>query len=209
MNPKNPMHKSYKHAGKPLTQGIARELVIEIFSGKTGIQKKQIKQAVDETHTSRGGNLSTNEVHPVSTALSIMKKEGFANNPTRGMWSILSKPDVHPNDPFDSDAVRTLGSGKNAVYLCYYPAYRCLAAYEGKEFWACKIGSVETQARPEMPEPPEIKLIFKTDDPENLEQTLHNVLKFRGKHIEHAPGGKWFLTSPSEVEEIYKNVVGS
>ena len=202
------MHKSYKHAGKALTQKVARELVIEIFSGKTGIQKKQIKQAIDETHTSRGGSLSTNEVHPVSSALSIMKKQGLANNPTRGAWSILSKPGVSPNDPFDSDAVQTLGSGKNSVYLCYYPAYRYLAKYEGKDFWACKIDSAGSQVPTAMPELPEIWLIFKTDDSENLEQTLHNVLKFRGKHIEDAPGGKWFMTSPSEVEGIYKNLIG-
>ena len=201
------MDKSYKHVGKPLTQQIAKELVIEIFSGETGVQKKEIKQAVDETHTKRGGNLSTNEMHPVSGALSEMKKQGLADNPTRGKWSIFSNPDVYPNDPVDSEAVRTLGNGENSVYLCYYPAYRCLAEYEGKEFWACKIGRFDSQARTEMPEPPEIRLIFKTDDPENLEQILHDILKFRGKHIENAPGKEWFMTSPSEVEGIYKNIV--
>ena len=60
-----------------------------------------------------------------------------------------------------------------------------------------------------MPEPPENRLVFKTDDLENLEQTLHNVLKFRGRHITDALGGNWFMTSPGEVEEIYRNVVGS
>ena len=202
------MNQSYKYAGKPLTERIARELVIEIFAGETGVEKKQIKQAVDETHTSRGGIPSTNEMHPVSSALNIMKKQGLANNPIRGMWSILSNPDVHPNDPFSSDAVRTLGSGNSSVYLYYYPAYRCLAEYEGKAFWACQIDKTGSQVPTAMPEPPEIRLIFKTDDSENLEQTLHNVLKFRGKYITGVPGGKWFLTSPSEVEEIYKNVVG-
>ena len=198
------MNKSYKHAGKPLTGKIARELIIEIFSGKTGIQKKEIKQAVDETHVKRGGSLSTNEMHPVSAALNIMKKEGLVNNLTRGKWSILSNPGVRPNGPLDLDNVRTLGNGKNSVYLCYYPAYRCLAEYEGKDFWACKIGRVDSQVHTEMPETSEIALIFKTDDPENLEQILHNVLKLRGKHIADAPGKGWFMTSPSEAEVIYK-----
>ena len=202
------MNESYKYAGRSLTERIARELVIEIFAGETGIRKKDIKQAVDETHTSRGGIPSTNEVHPVSSALSIMKKQGLTNNPIRGMWSIFSKPDVHPNDSLDPESVRTLGSGKRSVYLYYYPAYRCLAEYEGKEFWACQIDKAGSQVPTTMPEPPEIRLIFKTDDSENLEQTLHNVLKFRGKQIQNAPGGNWFTTSPSEVEEIYKNVVG-
>ena len=203
------MNKNYKYAGRPLTERIARELIIEIFSGKTGIKKKEIKQAVDDTHTSRGGMLSTNEVHPVSSVLSVMKKQGLANNPTRGEWSIFGNFEVHPNDSFDSDAVRTLGSGKNAVYLFYYPAYRCLAECEDKDFWACKIEKAGSQVPTVMPEPPEIRLIFKTDDSENLEQTLHNVLKFRGRHIAGAPDGKWFMTSPSEVEEIYISVIGS
>ena len=202
------MNKNYKYAEKPLTERMARELVIEIFSGKTGIQKQEIKRAVDETHTKRGGSLSTNEIHPVSTALSILKRKGLANNPARGQWSILSNSNVHSSGPVDSDAVRTLGRGESCVYLYYYPTYRCLAEYEGKECWPCKIDSIESQDRTEMPEPPEIGLIFKTDDSENLEQTLHNVLKFRRKHIEAIPGKKWFLTSPSEVENIYKNLIG-
>ncbi len=203
------MNDNYKHAGKPLTERIARELVIEIFSGETGIKKKEIKQVVDDTHASRGGILSTNEMHPVSSALSTMKKQGLANNPIRGEWSIFLNPEVYPDDSLDSDAVQILGSGKNAVYLYYYPAYRCLATYEGKEFWACKIDKAGSQVPIAMPEPPEVRLIFKTDDSENLEQTIHNVLRFRGRYIEDAPGGKWFMTSPSEVEEIYKNVIGS
>lgn len=203
------MNSSYKYTGLSLTEKIARELTVEIFSGKTGVQKKEIKRAVDETHTSRGGSLSTNEMHPVSTALSILKKQGLANNPTRGKWSIFSNPEIYPNYPYDSDTVRTLGSGKSSIYLYYYPAYRCLAESEGKEFWACRIGSVGSQVGTPMPELPEIRLILKTDDSENLEQTIHNVLKFRGRHIADAPEKKWFITSPSEVEEIYKNVMGS
>ena len=202
------MNKNYKYAGRPLTEKIARELVIEIFSGNTGIKKREIKRAVDEAHTSRGGRLSTNEVHPVSGVLSVMKKQGIANNPTRGEWSIFN-PDVYLDVPSDSGAVRTLGSGKNAVYLFYYPAYRCLAECEGRDFWACKIDKVGSQVPTAMPEPPEIRLVFKTDDSENLEQTIHNVLKFRGKHIGDAPDGKWFMTSPNEVEEIYRSLVGS
>ncbi|MDE0555678.1 MAG: hypothetical protein OXI24_15760 [Candidatus Poribacteria bacterium] len=200
------MSKTYKYAGKSLTERIARELVIEIFSGKMDIEKREIRQKVDEIHTSRGGRLSTNEIHPVSTALSIMKKQRLANNPSWGRWSIFSH--AEGERPFNSDTAQTLGSGENAVYLYYYPAYRCLAEYEGKESWACKIDRVGLQVPVTMPEVPEVRLIFRTDDSENLEQTLHNILRLRGKHIEDTPDGSWFLTSPSEVEKIYKNAVG-
>ena len=201
------MNQSYENAGKPLTLKIARELIIERFSGKTGVQKKELKRVVDEIHTKRGGSLSTNEMHPVSAALSVMKKQGLANNPSRGEWSIFSTPSVPPKNLLDADTVRTLGKGKSSVYLCYYPTYRYLAEYEGKEFWACKISSVETQVPTEMPEPPEIRLILRTDNPENLEQLLHNILTFRGKQIANTPGKEWFMTSPSEVEDIYKNIM--
>ena len=203
------MDKNYKYAGKPLTERIAREHIIEIFSGKTGIEKKEIKQAIDETHAARGGILSTNELHPVSNSLNILKKQGLADNPIRGRWTIFSNPDVSPKDPLDLDDVRTLGSGGSSVYFYYYPAYRALAASEGKQVWACGISSVRSQIGTAMPEPPEIKLILKTDDPENLERTLQNVLKFRGKQIENAPERKWFTTSPSEVKEIFKNIMGN
>ena len=202
------VNENYKYAGTSLTEGIARELIIEVFAGKTSIKKKEIKRVIDETHTARGGSLSTNEVHPVSNALSIMKKKGLAKNPSRGKWSIFSKADGSANVYVNSDTVRILGSGEKSVYLYYYPVYRCLAAYQDKHFWQCKIEQSISDIPPGMPEPPEISFIFRTDDSENLKQVIHNVLKLRGKHISDARGGKWFLTSPSEVESIYKNVIG-
>ena len=139
------MDKNYKYAGKPLTERIAREIVIEIFSGKTGIEKKEIKRVVDETHTARGGILSTNEMHPVSSTLNTLKKQGLADNPTRGAWSIFSHPEVSSKELLDSDAIRTLGSGRSSVYLYYYPAYRALAASEGKELLGMR--DLERQVR--------------------------------------------------------------
>lgn len=200
------MNQDYQYAGKSLTEKIARELIVELFSGKTEIKKKKIRQTVDETHTSRGGFLSTNEMHPVSAALSNLKKQGFAENPAFGVWSIFSVPGGFFSD---SDAIQTLGSGENAVYLYYYPAYRCLAEYEGKPYWACRIDKVVSDIPIAMPESPEVRLVLRTDDSESLEQMLHTVLRFRGRCISDVPGGVWFLTSPSEVEGIYKNVVES
>ena len=203
------MKNSYEYAGKALTQKIAMELIIEIYSGETDVEKMEIKRVVDERHTQRGGVLSTTEMHPVSGALNVLKKRGLASNQTRGKWSIVSNPNGPSNDLYDSDAAPMVGKGKNFVYLCYYPVYRSLAEYQGEEFWACMIGSVKLKVSTEMPELPEIGLIFKTDDPKNLEQTLHNILKFRGKQIGNTLGGKWFMTCPSEVEGIYKILMES
>ncbi|RKU24041.1 hypothetical protein C6503_02135 [Candidatus Poribacteria bacterium] len=115
----------------------------------------------------------------------------------------------------DLDPERTIGSGKSSVYLYYYPQYRESAESKGEQVWACKIGKtihneadgrIRSQATG-LPERPMIGLHIKTDRPKKIEDIIHDILKIRGKHIEEAPGREWFLTSPSEVEEIY-NFIG-
>ena len=115
----------------------------------------------------------------------------------------------------DLDPERTIGSGKSSVYLYYYPQYRESAESKGEKVWECKIGRTihgEADGRIRgqatgLPESPKIGLHIKTDNQVKIEQIIHDILKVRGKHIEDAPGREWFLTSPSEVEEIY-NFIG-
>lgn len=117
----------------------------------------------------------------------------------------------------NSDLVteKTIGSGKSSVYLYYYPQYRVSAESKGENVWACKIGRTihgEADGRIRgqatgLPESPKIGLDIKTNEEDKIERIIHNILKVRGKHIEDAPGSEWFLTSPSEVEDIY-NFIG-
>ena len=76
--------------GQTLTPNVAQELIQELFAGQTA-PLQQIKQKVDEVHQERGGILSSVTHHPVSRALSRMKKFGLADNIERGLWSILAK----------------------------------------------------------------------------------------------------------------------
>ena len=112
----------------------------------------------------------------------------------------------------DLDPEKTIGTGNSSVYLYYYPQYRESADSKGEQVWACKIGKtidseadgrVRSQATG-LPERPMIGLHIKTDRPKKIEDIIHDILKVRGKDIEEAPGREWFLTSPSEVEEIYQ-----
>ena len=111
-----------------------------------------------------------------------------------------------------SDPEKTIGTGKKSVYLYYYPQYRDSAEFRDENVWECKIGKtihgeVDTRIRPQatgLPESPKIGLHIRTDRPKKIEDIIHDILKVRGKHIEDAPGTEWFLTSPNEVEEIYK-----
>ncbi len=140
---------------------------------------------------------------------SVAEKHGIdLNNLTDS--STLPRKNTLPNSDLETEMIT--GSGKSSVYLYYYPQYRESAESKGEKVWKCKIGrtihgKADTRIRSQatgLPEIPKIGLHIKTDKPKEIERSIHSILKGRGKHIEEAPGSEWFLTSPSEVEEIYK-----
>ncbi len=213
------MNNQYEYFEKSLTPGIAKKLIQELFAGQTA-QKQEIMRVVEETHQKRGG-LPSQAQHnnPVTLALYNMRREGEASNPDKsGNWLIHSSAeddnsvDPEPNN-LDLDPEKIMGSGKQSVYLYYYPVYRRLAELEGEEVWACKIGKakndplirISNQTRTALPEYPKVSLVIKTDEFALMETTIQNILKLQGKHKQDAPGREWFITSPSEVEQIYKN----
>lgn len=137
------------------------------------------------------------------------EKHGIDLSELKGSLTPRRKNTI-PNS--DLDPERTIGSGNSSVYLYYYPQYRESAESKGEKVWKCKIGKTkhrEADGRVRgqatgLPESPKIGLHIKTDWSKEIEDIIHNILKVRGKHITDAPGTEWFLTSPSEVEEIYE-----
>lgn len=122
----------------------------------------------------------------------------------------------NPRKNMNLNSEKTIGSGRNSVYLYYDQQRRDGSESKGESVWKCKIGRTEQelhariyqQTGPAVPaERLKIGLHIKTDKEEKIERIIHDILKVRGKHIENAPGTEWFLTSPSEVEEIY-NFIG-
>lgn len=216
------MNNQYEYFKKPLTPKIAQYLIIELFTGQT-VQKQEMMRIVVETHLKRGGLESRARFNnPVTLALYNMKREGHADNPNPGdgHWFIPSSP--QDDESVDSEETtlgseRTIGSGKGAVYLYYFPAYKRLAELESETVWSCKIGKarydainrIRSQTRTALPEYPEVGLIIKTDELSLMERTIQNILRLQGKHKPDAPGTEWFLTSPSEVEQIYENNFGN
>ncbi|MCE2400358.1 GIY-YIG nuclease family protein [Candidatus Poribacteria bacterium] len=209
------MNDQYKYFEKTLTPNIARELIQELFAGQT-VQKQEIMRVVVEKHLERGG-LPTiaQRNNPVTLGLWHMKREGQADSSSGDNWVIpTSSQDDESVDAEqdDLDPEKIIGSGKQAVYLYYYPAYQRLAELQGKEIWACKIGKsrndpvnrIVSQTRTALPEFPEVGLIIKTDQLNLMEKTIQNILKLRGKQMDDAPGKEWFITSPSEVERVYE-----
>lgn len=210
------MNDQYEYAGKSLTPRIAQYLIIELFAGETD-QKQEIMRIVDETHRERGGLPPRAKFNnPVTLALYNMRREGLVENPSQGYCLILSTTQEDDNVDSEPDNLapeKLIGSGKQSVYLYYYPAYRRLAELQSEEVWACKIGKarndpisrIRSQTRTALPEYPKVGLIIKTDEFTLMETTIQNILKLQGKHIQDAPGTEWFLTSPSEVETVYEN----
>ena len=109
----------------------------------------------------------------------------------------------------------TIGRGTGAVYLYYLPEYQHSAKRSGKSVWQCKIGMTEndvdtrvkSQATTALPEEPEIALIMRTNNPRALEKSIHAILDLQGKRTKTSGGSEWFMTSPMEVEQIYKRIM--
>lgn len=110
---------------------------------------------------------------------------------------------------FESE--RTIGRGKQSVYLYYYQWDRDSAKSKDQSVWECKIGKTERplqgRLREQAADPEKFKLglHIKTDRPKDIERIIPDVLKKRGKHIGESLRTEWFRTSPSEVEKIYKD----
>ena len=221
------MNNRYEYVKKPLTPKIVQYLIIELFAGQT-IQKQEMMRVVDETHRERGGLPSRARFHhPVTLALYDMKREGRAENPNPGDGNWFIPLSSQGDESVDDENVnseetnlnseRVIGSGEGSVYLYYYPAYKRLAELDGEQVWACKIGKarndplirIGSQTRTALPEYPKVGLIIKTDELRLMETTIQNILKIQGKQKQDAPGKEWFVTSPSEVEQVYENNFGN
>ena len=86
------MNNQYQYFQKHLTPRIAQELIRELFGGKTA-QLQKIKNKVDKVHQKRGGEPSKDKTnHPVTRALSALKRLGLAKNPKRGLYEVSEKP---------------------------------------------------------------------------------------------------------------------
>ena len=176
----------YEYFEKPLTPGIAEKLIQELFEGQT-VQKQEMMRIVGETHQERGGLPAQAQFnHPVTLALYNMKREGIVENPNQGYWLIPSTTQEDDSVDSESDNLepeKIIGSGKQSVYLYYYPAYRRLAELQGEEVWACKIGKakndplirISSQTRTALPEYPTVGLIIKTNEFTLMETTIQNI----------------------------------
>ena len=85
------MNNEYNHVGKILVLSIARELILKLFKGQSNVRTRDIRNIVEEEHRNRGGLDHTKATHPVTDALSSLKKMKKANNPKTGFWDIFDE----------------------------------------------------------------------------------------------------------------------
>ena len=202
--------------GKSLTGRVADPLILELFDGQTDIPYGEIKEKVTELHLSRGGLPETSPTSfPITNSLSRLKKQGKANNPTKGYWSIKStgiEADISEIDEQKED-ILTVGEGKSSVYLYYFPTYRFHAELKEEDVYPCKIGRTDAddlvayiinQAGTSLPEAPEIGLRIRTDNPVGVERHMHDYLDNVSLRKKDAPGQEWFVTHPEQVLRFYE-----
>ena len=189
------------YVGKRLVFSIARELILELFKGKSNVRKRDIISKIDTVHKSRGGLKHEKKVHPVTDALNSLKKNGQANNLKKGYWDIFAEESKVNDD-------------KGCVYVYYYPTYKEQATSKGEERWPCKIGYTESSDPKDriaeqvtgMPEAPQTEIVMYTENPQHIERIIHSILKLkeRNRHIQEAPGSEWFLISPDIAKRVAK-----
>ena len=98
------MSNQYEHAGKHLVLSIARELILELFTGQSNVMKRDIISEIETVHKNRGGLEHDKETHPVTDALDSLKSKGLADNPKRGFWTIHGE--FPPDNPPMNEATR-------------------------------------------------------------------------------------------------------
>ncbi len=193
----------YEYKGYPLTVSISRELTLLLFEGKGVFKHSDIVRSLMDFHQQHGGDIRTivRSRTVVGKALLSLKNDVLAINKSKGYWEV---PYVE----------RMVGQGDSSVYVFYFSSDRENAISKGQVQWRCKIGyttgnpydRVKDQVGV-VPERPRVPLVIQNIQAQTLEQHIHQTLSKKGRHVKEAQGTEWFITTPREVEDIYRDWV--
>jgi|SRR5438132_3635447 len=219
-------------SGVPLTPGVARHIIEEIFQRQSQWKRADLVAEVQRVHSERGGLAGQqNPFAVVKKALSNLQDDGLVEKHHYGHWKWISTPKESagqdstvdgpvesPDYDADNDAQvgeKVLGSGPESVYLYFNPNDRKLAELEGRSLWECKIGRssmadsavrIHSQgAKTALSHEPVVGLVIRTMDSSALEKALHAALRLVDAQVPDSPGVEWFLTSPQQVESWYRS----
>ncbi len=208
----------YKYEGIELTPNVFVELLIQFYDGKQ-FKRQDAIDKITTYHAEQGGLLDKTEYVSVFKKASAKLRDEGLQQRGYGVWQLLYKKKeideiVKKENTKDVElkADKEIGVGKKAVYVYYYDRYREFSLLKGYNVWECKIGRTDvdplgrifSQAGTCYPELPHLALLINCDDSSLLEKTLHDILRMRKRWLHNAPGKEWFLTSPEEIESIFK-----
>lgn len=214
------------HLGLPLTPGLAREIIEELFQHQRLWTTGVLIEKVPQEHRQKGGIEGRDTIkNVINKALGYLREDGCIQKPFRkayGVWEwIGSDPDAEALAPASLSVVppddkikveRTLGEGPESLYVYYHDSERELANLKGQSTWPCKIGKGEpirvlTQVGTARHTPPIIALVIRSDDAEGMEKLIHGIFRRDGSGIDNeACGREWFMTTPEEVEACYLGI---
>jgi len=225
----------YATAGEPGPQGLAP--FIEAYLDENGPTiRNDIREAIiSEWRRVSGRDFEANITSKLKKALAILVAEGrIVSLPAIGYYgppsdgeTPMPKPSATPvpvevevegedliEEMAESDEAQiVIGSGSEYVYAFYIDVYRKVADLRGDQAWPIKIGrSVDYVTRMNthttaLPDAPILAAILRTDDSRELEKALQSMLALRGKEYDGDGGSEWYLTTPKEIEDLYRRIV--
>ena len=200
------MSNNYKYKGLPFREAIAEELLNNLSGREFRIE--QAGELLLQYHLDRDGSPPETEISEIVLgAFYLLGANGRAKRGSRGdndVWEIF------PNGR------RIFGSAQGAVYCFYDPRDREEAEANNEERWPCNIGRTRRDVKERVRSQtlqwtvePRIDLILRTNREEDLESTIHNLLKALDRHLRgfQARGREWFRTSPDEIVYISTSVL--
>jgi T5orf172 domain len=226
-----------KFDGIPLTPIVVSEIIETVIQEKEMWRRRDLVNRVQQFHKDEGGIAGQQNIFALATkALRILQSDGKVETPVYGHWRWISNgqrivseristelteepeaDNLDDEDDLDEEQVtvaKTIGDGRESIYVYYNPNDKELAELKGKSIWECKIGRTGTAdsvarilgqgVRTALSHQPIVGLVIKTDNSAALEKALHAALRMIDSEVPDSLGVEWFMTSPDLVEKWYQ-----
>ena len=206
------MSDNYEYEGKPFTSAIAKGFLNRLYGKKFRI--KNAGEIIFERHLNNGGLPPKNNrdlegedllYHIIFTAMRHLKRNGRADRTEQpSIWKVFP------------EGRRVFGVGSGSVYCFYNPRDRAEAEAQDKTLWPCNIGKTNRDVEKRVGEQthqwtvePRIDLIFKTNQPKDLEREIQGILKVFDRQLKNfrGSGREWYNVTPDEVFYLYRSVI--
>ncbi len=211
------------HLGLPLTPGLARKIIVELFQHQRQWTTAELIEKVPQEHRRRDGVDGKDTIkNVINKALGYLKDDDYIQRKTYGVWERIGSgldavdlaatpPSALPPDD-QIKVERTLGEGPESLYVYYNDTERELANLKGQSTWPCKIGKGEpirvlNQVGTARHTLPIIALVIRSYDAEEMEKLIHLLFERAGLRINNDRCGiEWFMTNPEQVAACYSGI---